>query len=230
MVPNDPNVVLSPLLASASGSVGTVVASRNAHGQFWRTRVTPAFSSTPLRFLTLRRFRVILRAWRDTLTPAQRSSWNRYAAGMHETNRLGESIRISGQNWFARCNLVRTRASLPQIHDAPEIAEAAEMGITFWKVIALPSNVQYSWPFGEAWRSEPGAVMYFYISPEYPASIRAFKPPCNYLASRPAIGPSLGTIPLGPPGTVGAVRFIRYRVQRLDGRLTPVYHHREIVA
>lgn len=216
-----PKLVLSPLLAAASGSVGTLTVSRNHYGYFWRERVTPTNTFTTLRAVVRSRFAAAAAYWRDRLTVRSRARWRAFARVVPTTNRIGNRIWLSGYGWFMKINVPRRRWNLPYITLPPDDRAAAAMSIVYWKVTNSPSVVQYSWPTGDAWYGEAGAIFYLQLSAELPSSVNSFQPPWVKAYYRSTTGSAVGTFGISPARAVGSRTFLRYRIQRPDGRLSP---------
>jgi len=74
----------------------------------------------------------LARAW-QAIDQADRDTWNDYAVSHQETDWTGNPKRISGFNWFVRCNVRLALLSVAQVDTAP-IAAAPDpvggMGLT----------------------------------------------------------------------------------------------------
>lgn len=105
---------------AASGKIGAMVAARNKGGQYLRARVVPSGSVASAKQQEVRNALASLAtAWSSSLTADQRLGWNTYAQNVMVTNRLGDSVQISGENWFIAANTPRLQAGLPVVNDAP---------------------------------------------------------------------------------------------------------------
>ena len=58
-------------------------------------------------------------AWGGTLTDAQRTAWNDFASNFPITDRLGQTLQLTGQQAFVRLNSRLLNAGLSQITTAP---------------------------------------------------------------------------------------------------------------
>jgi len=101
-----------------SGSVGGVVASRNAGGAYLRNRTVPVNPNSLRQQQSRLGFAASAIAWR-ALTAAQRAGWDSYAVATPVLNRLGENITISGLAMYVRTNAFRENTVLGQLPDAP---------------------------------------------------------------------------------------------------------------
>lgn len=91
----------SPLIASASGSMGGAVASRNRGGQYLRRRAMPTNPGTEQQVSVRGAFAAASQRW-ALLTEPQRVNWNAYAEATPWQNSLGETIKMSGQQAYVR--------------------------------------------------------------------------------------------------------------------------------
>lgn len=110
------------LVGAASGKMGALVASHNKGGQYMRARVTPSGAvATPAQGVVRNAMSSLATAWSQDLTADQRLAWADYALNVPGTNRIGDPIQLSGQNWYIACNVPRLQAGLPRVDDAPTI-------------------------------------------------------------------------------------------------------------
>jgi hypothetical protein len=63
----------------------------------------------------------LVRAW-GSLTTEQRLHWNQYAASHTETDRMGATKRLTGLNWFTRCNIRLLQNSKTVVNEPPATA------------------------------------------------------------------------------------------------------------
>lgn len=107
------------IVGAASGALGSAVASHNKGGQYLRARVVPS-GAVPSVFQGVIRnaVRSITNLW-QALTQDQRDSWSVYASNVFTVDALGQSIQLSGFNWFTGYNVLATQASLLTVTDGP---------------------------------------------------------------------------------------------------------------
>jgi len=94
----------SSLLAQASGSVGGTVYSHNRGGAYIRNRALVSNPNTDRQQAVRSAMSALSKMWGQSLTQPQRDSWTAYAANRPVTNRLGDSITLSGIAMFLRVN------------------------------------------------------------------------------------------------------------------------------
>lgn len=104
-------LVRGTLIGQASGSLAGVTAGHNSAGYYLRNRTVPVNPNTAFQLQARAAFTDLVNRWLTTLTSAQRASWALYAANVPITNALGETIFISGQNWYVACNTPRIQAA-----------------------------------------------------------------------------------------------------------------------
>lgn len=90
----------SPIAGGMSGSAGSLVASHNRYGFYFRNRVTPVNPNSTRQQAVRSLFGSLVNYWTNTLTAAQRQSWETYAVN---TPLLGQDV--TGQNMFIRSNI-----------------------------------------------------------------------------------------------------------------------------
>lgn len=108
------------LVGAASGKLGAMVASHNKGGQYLRARTVPSGSvASAAQAIVRNAVASLSAAWSNELTDEQRAGWGEYALNVPGTNALGDSIQLSGQNWYIACNTPRLQAEVARIDDAP---------------------------------------------------------------------------------------------------------------
>lgn len=113
---------------AASGAIGAMIASHCAQGQYLKTRVKPVNPSSRFQHGTRNAMRQLAVQWGTTLTSTQRDAWATYAANVTWTNRLGDTVHLSGQMEFIRSNLTLQLAGLPFVLDAPVTFDRGDVG------------------------------------------------------------------------------------------------------
>lgn len=105
-------------ISEIRGSIGGTTFSRSRYGATARNRSIPVQPNSTRQLAARQVFASLLEAW-NGLDADQRTNWNTYAANVAMTNRLGETMYLSGQNHFIRSNAIRQQALLGIIEDAP---------------------------------------------------------------------------------------------------------------
>jgi hypothetical protein len=95
-----------PLLWSNSrGSVAGTVYSQNRGGLYTRNRTKPSNPNTSPQQLARLGLKSCVAAWGTTLTQTQRNGWILYAQTNPITNRIGNTVILSGLAMFERINI-----------------------------------------------------------------------------------------------------------------------------
>ena len=104
---------------ATSGKLGPAVASRNKGGQYLRSRVVPSGGTpTPQQEVIRNAIRSVVPSW-SSLTPDQRAGWNTFGTNVPTVDVLGDTIQLSGQNWYVGANVLATQIGTPLFEDAP---------------------------------------------------------------------------------------------------------------
>jgi hypothetical protein len=87
-----------------SGSVGATVFSHNAGGAYMKNKSIPLNPNSPYQISARNLLTLFAQKWRS-LTEAQQAAWNAAAPSFPVTNRIGETITLSGFNFYVRQNI-----------------------------------------------------------------------------------------------------------------------------
>ena len=123
-----------------SGSVGGVVASRNSGGMYLRNRSVPVNPNSDAQQTTRTAFGNSSIGW-NGLTGAQRTAWNAYAASTPVVNRLGETINLSGFNWYTAVNSLRTGSGATVQAAAPATPGLSALGAADVSVLSAANGI-----------------------------------------------------------------------------------------
>lgn len=109
---------LSDRMTSASGSIGGTVFSHNRFGLYTRARRKPVNPNTTAQQLTRSALSDAAVAW-SALTSMQRAAWEAYAAATPTTNRLGQTVHLTGSQQFVAHYSFAVGLGEPGPGDAP---------------------------------------------------------------------------------------------------------------
>lgn len=98
------NILLGGGITDMRGSIGGTTFSRSAAGNYARARMKPVNPRSALQNLRRANLAHLANHWSQHLTPEERADWRAYAEGTTWSNRLGQSIDISGLAAFVRLN------------------------------------------------------------------------------------------------------------------------------
>ena len=221
-------------IADIRGSIGGTVFSRNRYGAIARNRTIPVDPGTALQMTVRAYMGAVREAYFNILTDVQRSEWVTYANNVEMSNRLGESIKLTGYNMYCRTNIALLNAGMTRIDDAPTVFALAEMdGSTVSTVTAAANEISLAYDDTADWCDESaGALLLFESAPQNPG-INYFKGPWRYLGridgddTVPPTSPE--TITSNHSLTAGQKCFYQMRIVRADGRVSQPFRNSDIV-
>lgn len=211
----------SQIVTQASGSIGGVTFTRTRSGMTLRARAMPTNPNTPYQQAVRANQSVLAQAWQSTLTDLQREAWDNYAAAVARKNKLGDTIHLTGNTMFVRCNAPRLQAGMQAVYDGPiefTLGDpvTALMGVTS---AGTPNTLQVTW---DDINLPTNTQVLVYVSRPMSPTRNFFKGPFRFnkrFASGSAGGaldPDLLPQPIGEGNKV----VIRVRVAYPDGRLS----------
>lgn len=207
------------------GSIAGNTFSRNAYGAYVRSRTKPVNPNTGLQQAVRAALASLTVRWSQTCTAGQRTAWNLYGANVVMTNKLGESINLSGFNHYIRSNAILPTIGLTPIDDGPVVFEIPEADPLF-SCAGSEGTQQITYTYDDAldWADENGAyIILFQGSPQNPQR-NFFGGPWRLLTALAGVNGA----PPASPGVVG-VKFaiselqrdwVYARIFRADGRLS----------
>lgn len=158
-------IQLGVTLSEMSGALGNVVALKLPNsGNVLRERITPFNPNTSFQQDARSNLADAARYWGDTLTQAQRDGWDTYADSNPVPGKFGGTVKLSGADWFARCNvnLVNSGGAIGDQATAPASpAPAAASGMTINSLSVTTFTMQ--WPTGD------GATYHAWATPSLSA-------------------------------------------------------------
>ncbi len=111
----------SPVYSTASGSIAGITYSHNRYGLYTRARTYPV-DPMSVRQVTIRAlFATLVQLWNDTLTPAERTAWNTWAANTTIIGKDGMPVNITGQNAYIRFNSARLQIGGARVDAGPTV-------------------------------------------------------------------------------------------------------------
>lgn len=166
----------SPLVSEIRGSVGGVTFARNPAGPFARAKVVPVNPNSPLQVERRAFFSTASTDWRDTLSQAQRDTWNVLGTTTLFKNSLGNDFNPSGIQLFIRTSALQQLAGIFVSASAPATAVvgsgtnifAHTFGVGIEQISSLNVPV-------------PTSTMMLYISAPLSQGISFFKGPFRFV-------------------------------------------------
>lgn len=167
----------------------------------------------------------LVNEWNNTLDVAQREAWQLYASQVPITNRLGDSIFLSGQNMFIRTNSVVDQIGAVAQQNAPTQFDTGDAGtVTLDSVTALTDAIGVAFDNTQAWANDDDGFLAIYVSRPQNPSINFMKGPFRLAGTidGDAITPPTSPATLTSPFPIAADQrvWIRTRAGIGDGRLT----------
>jgi len=212
-------------IVQMSGSIAGNTHARNRYGNYVRARTTPINPNTD-RQVEVRAIMALLTArWSNTLTAPQRAAWDLYASNVVMTNRLGESVHLTGYNHYIRSNFIAAMVPYPLIDAGPVVFELPAQDPTFAVTASEATQVlTLAYDDTMAWATEDAAYMFFFQGKPQNAQRVFFGGPWRFIGSVGGIDPGG---PVEPHA--GAAQFaiaelqhqwVYARIMRADGRLS----------
>jgi len=210
------------------GSMAGNVFSRNRSGAYIRARTTPTNPNSVGQQAVRSCLSALTVRWSQTLTAAQRTAWNLYAASVAMTNKLGETMFLSGFNHYIRSNAILLRNGETPVDAGPTIFELPETDPSML-ITASEATQQISVAYDDtlAWLDVDGAFLHIFQGAPQNPQRNYFNGPWKYADSEAGDSATPPTTPM----TVAAVwpfaelqhLFIYARIQMGDGRLSPPF-------
>lgn len=107
------------LTVPSSGSQAGTTASHNRAGQYTRNRRTPVVGTrTPRQAIVKANMTTASQGW-QLLTGTQQAAWESYAQGHPITDALGQSIKLTGAQYYIKCNAALLNVLAPVTPSPP---------------------------------------------------------------------------------------------------------------
>lgn len=208
-----------------AGSIAGTTFARNRSGSYARARTKPINPNSAAQQLVRAALADLTVRWSQTLTPAQRTAWNLYAANVIMQNRLGESINLSGFNMYIRSNSLLLRAALSAVDTGPALFELPTQDPTFAITASAATQlVSVTFDNTAAWANEDDAHMFIFTGNPQNAQRNFFNGPWGYAG---AIAGDAVAAPASPATFTttqviaeGQKLWTYGRIVRADGRLS----------
>jgi len=224
----------SGLVSAISGKVGGSVYSRNRYGAYVRNWAKPVNPNSDAQQKVRADMGSVVSDWFNVLSAAQRAAWAVYAAAVNFTNRLGETITLTGFNHYVRSNIARLNNLMTSVSAGPTTLILPPTDSEF-SVALSEASQQVTVTFDDAaeWCSQDSAYMSIHQGMPQNSARMFFGGRMRRIGK---ISGSSGS-PITSPQTV-AVTFpvavtqkdwIQGRVQLADGRLSPTFRDDAVV-
>ena len=227
-------LIKSSIVSEISGSIGGVTFARNAGGAYARGRVKGTNVASPARARVRSIMANLTERWRTELTPLQREGWNNFAEQTSWTNRLGDSIRISGLAAYVSGNSLLLMATQPPVDAAPVIYSQGPGIVDTGGVSILDDGSFEGGPFELTGYSGNGFIVLQMSNPQVATRLSSAGIPVRQIgAPNPVSGTGFLAITSGSTAAinseitgltaadVGRRVFFRARAVTSDGRAGP---------
>jgi len=217
----------STLVAVGSGSIGGTTFSHNAGGAYIRNRTTPTDPSTNAQQSIRGIVASLVNLWVDTLTAIQRAAWDTYAGNVPLNDVFGDPRFRTGLNHYVRSNVPRMQVGKGRIDAAPTVFDLGEYTNPGLTITSATNKFNITFGDTDDWVSEDDSCMLLWGSQPKNPSINFFKGPWKAMnpISGNSITPETSPYEVGVPYpyVTGQKGFMRARVSRADGRLSPPF-------
>lgn len=227
---------LSEIVTSASGSIGGATYSRaKGGGMYRRARAIPTNPSTGLQAQVKTAMQLLVNNWLNVLTQGQRSLWDLYGSEVPTTDKLGQTLTLSGQNWYIACNVPRLQVlfkfglTIAAVNTPPQIFNRGDLD-TVTTAYDETTGLELTTADGQDWEAEDDSWLLVYQGRPQNASRTFFKGPYRLVGAfegdtaTPTTGPFQVTaadlVTNGYAVTAGQRYSTAVAVTRADGRLT----------
>jgi hypothetical protein len=213
---------VSALATAVSGKIRGIVGSHNKGGQYLRGKTIPVNRNTPTQVAQRARLKLSVGVYSTSLTDAQRLSFAVYAQNVTTVDSLGNTIKLSGQNWYIDQSTTRQQAGLSPINTCSSNFTLTTITPFTATATASATNLTVAINPSDEWAtSSNGALLVFASRPQN--SGKAYFTGPYQLAGVIHGGTSaisstnLLSLPF-PTGTAGSQIFLRARATAGDGR------------
>lgn len=131
------------IVSEIRGKIASTVFSRNKGGAVIRNRIVPINKRSALQTQRRQVLASFAAQWRG-LTQAQRDGWNSAAANFPVQDSLGQTIFLSGEQLYIRCNTNLTLISQSTISDAPVPTSFAVVALGASVISSAASTVAFT--------------------------------------------------------------------------------------
>jgi hypothetical protein len=215
---------LSTIVTQGSGSIGGVTAARNRGGNYFRSRVSPVNPQTGAQEVVRRNLAAATTSWR-TLSESQRGAWNAAADAITVPNRLGQQVRLTGQQWYVRLNSFRFLVGGAEINDPPSLGSTTLAVPASVVLDASAGSIVASLNASDPWAGSDEGRLAVFLSRQQSPGVSSTRQAFTFwdVENGDSVTPvnSLGITGGAPhPIIAGQAYFVRFRASDADGLLS----------
>jgi hypothetical protein len=175
------NIKFGGGITAMSGSIGGQTFARNRFGYYSRPRTKPVNPNSSLQSAIRLYMKYYSERWHDTLNSTQRGAWASYAAAVATKNRLGESVYLTGYNWYIAVNIVRAQAQNSKCDNGPAHLTLVESDPGFLiSASAATQLLSVTWTKGLPWTEIAASIMCIFQGQPQVATRNFFNGPWKY--------------------------------------------------
>lgn len=128
------------MMVDARGKLGGQVFTKSRQGATVRTKVTPSNPQSQRQGLVRGVFASFSRSW-NTITEAQRETWQSASQQFKRTNIFGDQVALSGKNLYISVNSNLTNVGESPITSAPTLSDVISIASFGLKITTLYSFI-----------------------------------------------------------------------------------------
>jgi hypothetical protein len=182
-------------IIQASGSIAGNTFARNRFGNYARPRTKPVNPQSSYQVVIRTAMAYFTQRWHDTVTAAQRTAWNTYAAAVAMNNRLGETVYLTGFNHYLRVNIVRLQLGQSTCDAGPPTLTLPEQDPTFAITASVATQlITVTWNDSAPWSDIAASVLGLWMGQPQAATRNFFNGPWRMMGSIPGNGTSPTTM------------------------------------
>ncbi len=215
-------------ITAMSGSMAGNTFARNRYGNYMRARTKPTNKNTDRQVGARATMSSISERWSNVLTAIERDAWNEYANNVPVTNKLGESIKLSGFNHYVRSNTAILNAGLSVVDTAPSVFTLPEIDATIAATyVAADQEIAVAFDDTAAWAKEAGAALLVYQGAPQSPGVNFFNGPWRFADAILGVAPGGVATPQDVDSafviTAAQKGNCQFRILRADGRLSEFF-------
>lgn len=213
----------SQVFTQVSGSVGGLTYAHNQGGMYTRARSIPTDPASSFQLAVRNAVAQLMARWRNTVTAAQRTGWEVFAANTPVLDPLGDSVLISGQAWYIKANAARRAVGVTVIDDAPVSFGMADLTTPTLTVSATTDQVTVTFDNTDAWATAVGGHLLVYASRPQNSTVNFFKGPYRFAGRvNGAVVPPTSPATINLPFVVspGNQVFFRFLATQSNGQIS----------
>ena len=215
----------SALLTTGSGKLRGIVASHNRGGQYLRGLTIPVNPNTSQQQAVRNALSTLQVRFSNTLTLAQRNGWATYAINTPVTDALGDSITLTGQQMYVKCNVPRLQSGAAVVDAPPSTSGLISLTLPVATIAAAGTTASVAFTNTDSWAIAAGGYLLVYASRLISPTVNFFKGPYRFAGKvaggvTPPTTPAVITLPF-TIGATGTKMGFRYVATGLDGRPSP---------